>query len=585
MANMIPNHTNQQLDQMVLGNGLNKFEAQVYKHLRNLPEDYTVRFNYLYLANGYDPSPGGGQIDFIILVPGKGFLVLEVKGSKAFRSQQGHHEVLNNGIWVKTDDPWEQSVRNMHRIKTEVKACLGEVPCLFGNAVAFPNLRPDLIPKNFHSVHSYFTQEDLGSSARLKEKIDSHLNPEHLHIYRSPMTKSEFDHIAEILTRNVIFVFCDNSHTGEELETQGRLTEEQIAYMRDSENYPRLIVRGAAGSGKTILALNTTRKAAESGMAAYICHNKLLAAWLRVNNRLSINPELSFQVYHFDAFVKAICKNQNVQFQVHSNGDYDPFKVLESMEQALAFGKARNIFDSIVVDEAQDFIPNLFPLLEQILKPDGKIHFFFDADQNIYQEGKQLFPDGDNRLMPFNCRNTRSVVDYAWRVLGKPNLNGDRFPLPHAGLLDGEVPIIRQSVEKGTDHLNLVKGIVDIWLNEGVDPSQIAVLSPLRNGSCLGQLQCATHGMEFVTDKNQGGNLDGLVKTWIDGNAVLRTTIKSFKGMEASHVILAELPEVGTLGFGIGDLYVGVTRARSRLVLLPTSEKAKSQLTGYLESP
>ncbi len=97
-----------------------KWEREVYHQLKlQLPHDWTVISGVSWSRVG--PSDEwryvrDGQADFVVLIPGLGMVIVEVKGSRAFR-------VGANGRWYRIDlngnqteideSPPAQATRNM----------------------------------------------------------------------------------------------------------------------------------------------------------------------------------------------------------------------------------------------------------------------------------------------------------------------------------------------------------------------------------------------------------------------------------------------------------------------------------------
>ena len=71
------------------------------------------------------------------------------------------------------------------------------------------------------------------------------------------------------------------------------------------------------------------------------------------------------------------------------------------------------------------------------------------------------------------------------------------------------------------------------------------------------------------------------------GNNAFAGTIRSFKGLEADYVILTDIPKPTddpTSGFSYDDFYVGCTRAKYGLYIVPMDEDAEEYARACLPS-
>ena len=65
---------------------------------------------------------------------------------------------------------------------------------------------------------------------------------------------------------------------------------------------------------------------------------------------------------------------------------------------------------------------------------------------------------------------------------------------------------------------------------------------------------------------------------WTKGDAVLYTTVRRFKGLEANALILFDIPEPGTVkSYSLIDHYVGISRAKQELYLFVRKSFRKPQ--------
>jgi hypothetical protein len=105
------------------------------------------------------------------------------------------------------------------------------------------------------------------------------------------------------------------------------------------------------------------------------------------------------------------------------------------------------------------------------------------------------------------------------------------------------------------------------------------MLSPWRRGSPNSSLT----GIDKIDNVPVHGTEDTITE-WLNGKTIWGSTIKAFKGLEADCVVVTDIPAIGVPGFSLSDMYVAVSRAKHRIVLIPATNEAKSQLESWAES-
>ena len=174
------------------------------------------------------------------------------------------------------------------------------------------------------------------------------------------------------------------------------LTQQQFHILRSMECIQRVAVQGAAGTGKTVLAVEEARHCARAGMRTlYTCFNRPLAGHVR--DRVSGIEGL--EVFNFHE----LC----VRFSGMAGPD--PGKVPddllfskvypEILVQALElFPELR--YDAIIIDEGQDFEPLWWSAIDLALNPAGPgvLRVFFDSNQRVYSASGGL--PRDVKLIP-----------------------------------------------------------------------------------------------------------------------------------------------------------------------------------------
>ena len=99
----------------------------------------------------------------------------------------------------------------------------------------------------------------------------------------------------------------------------------------------------------------------------------------------------------------------------------------------------------------------------------------------------------------------------------------------------------------------------DLLYNQGLEASQIAILSPQRQANtCISKLSA-------INKLNLSDDMD----SWRAGQSILATTVRGFKGLEADAVLLLlEKPPVPGSLFAQSDHYVACSRAKNLLIIL-----------------
>jgi len=224
------------------------------------------------------------------------------------------------------------------------------------------------------------------------------------------------------------------------------------------------------------------------------------------------------------------------------------------------------------VDEAQDFHQDWwFPVQLMLRDPDkGRLCLFSDPEQTgVYGHGCP-FPAG---LVSFelteNCRNTKRIASYCGRVLNCLVMSFPSSP-------NGVKPEIYKPVSDARKRAQLARQIVMELIDQQFSPSRIALLSPWRKTSPESALNFipAIHSKPLLGD-------DDNIPAWLEGRIIWASTIKLFKGLEADCVVLTDAPRVGSHGFNLADLYVAASRAKHRLVIIPTCQEAADELTNW----
>lgn len=110
------------IDPEIASDPFRSAEMRVYDVCRNLPERWHVLYNVSWIARSSESVPASdGEADFVLIGPGIGIIVIEVKGGGIGRDSQGWYSVNRRGERFPISDPVEQVKRGKYNFLTMIK--------------------------------------------------------------------------------------------------------------------------------------------------------------------------------------------------------------------------------------------------------------------------------------------------------------------------------------------------------------------------------------------------------------------------------------------------------------------------------
>lgn len=318
----------------------------------------------------------------------------------------------------------------------------------------------------------------------------------------------------------------------------------------------RLRVTGTAGSGKTQLALAEYRAAIEQGLRPlYLCYNRPLADHFQ----LIAPPGGQARTLHM------LCDQR-----LRAAGITPDFSQPDAFDKMLADAaelpvSAGDLFDTLIVDEGQDFTEAWRDLALRHLKPEGRAIWLEDPLQNLYGRAPVALPGWARLRANGNFRSPRSVV----RML--QNLLPDEFRIEARGALHA-AELVVLSYRDGGELTQQVKEGIRQCLAEGYKKADIAVVSfSGREKSLLfPYTQLGPHSLKTFT-----GRYDLLGQPLYSDGDVLLESVYRFKGQAAPAIVFAEIDFEQLDERAVRKLFVGATRAMMKLVLVVSERSAK----------
>jgi hypothetical protein len=479
------------------------------------------------------------ELDFIVLMPGAGVVVVEVKGGEVWHDGSGWRQ--SRGGRHRRIRPVDQARGGRYAARSYVErdprwqAGAGS-RIRWAHAVALPSTR---LPEDFAapdaprwSVLDASQLDQLGASLRdiVERQESGHRVPDH----------DDVDLIVEILRgrglpqRDVVAVAAEREDLAD------RLTQEQAVILGAVQLLNRVEVRGGAGSGKTWLAVEQARRLQQRGQrVALLCYSRGLAAFLE--RQVAGLPRRQQPAY------VGTFHDLGLRWGAPEGSD-DDSDYWERRLPAQMLDLARELpdgqrFDAVVVDEAQDFADSWWQPLIAALKDEetGGLYVFSDEGQRVFARyGTPPVPLVP-LLLDHNLRNTRQIAD-AFHPLAPMKMR----------LVGGDGPDVRVVPCTTDAAIGVADDEVDALLADGWRPADVALLT--------------TGSRHPEQSTRQAAGQDSYWASFWDAEQVFYGHVLGFKGLERRVVVLA-VNEDAARDRSRERLYVGLSRARDQLVV------------------
>ncbi|MDP4744691.1 MAG: NERD domain-containing protein [Porticoccaceae bacterium] len=498
-----------------------------------------------------------GETDFVIVVPGHGMLILEVKGGDIVydENRQEWFRRLESGKLKPIQDPFEQARRNTHFLEEAIKKSgypgAEQLPFCYGYAVVFPDCDYQGSTPAGAVPAIIFSNADLPF---LDRRITAALNQWSRQYKPRPIDSNDIEKITKGISASFDLIPVLFRKIEDQEEKLFRLTTEQRNLLGFLGSKSRACIEGVAGSGKTMLAQAQAEKFSAAGKTTLlVCFNKTLAKW--ISDSISDEYRELITVRHFHGLCAEWVRRAGLKF-APPQGDSKEFWHNEAANLLLdGIDLVPDRFDAVIVDEGQDFHPNWWLPLEMInaCEDEGALYVFFDPRQNLYVGQSSSLPAlGEPYTLQTNCRNTKSIAKKCGEILDFDIVTHEYSPI-------GDEPLVIV-LDSPTDILLRVQQILRDWIKKGkLKPAQIAILCPTTKklSSC--------RGLGKVGDVEVNEDVDA----WRSGATILFSTIRNFKGLEADAVILIDVPQGGRSEyFETSDYYVACSRAKHLLLVI-----------------
>ena len=349
----------------------------------------------------------------------------------------------------------------------------------------------------------------------------------------------------------------------EELVT--RLSQGLAIWARQLEFSPfRLRVVGTAGSGKTQLALAEYRAAVEAGLRPlYVCYNRPLAD--HVQHLVPAGGRVGTFHMLCDTFAR-------------ESGSVPDYSLPG------AWGEIEKVFDNaaipegwlhdvLIIDEGQDFAESWRDAMLRLLRPEGRALWLEDPMQNLYGRAPVPLPGWVTLHSQANYRSPRQIVDMLAAIVPE----SERIQ-PASPFVGPEVERLVYPADDPAAMAEATKQAITRCLGANFARSDIALLS-FQGRAHSALLQADRLGQHTLRSFTGGYDLLGN-PVYRDGQ-LMAESVYRFKGQSAPAVIFTEIDFEALDDRAVRKLFVGMTRARLKLVMV-MSERAAALLQARL---
>ena len=524
-----------------------KAEIAVYDRLcRELGDEFHVYYSSPWLGTDHLGAEKDGEADFLVAHFDLGLLAIEVKGGEIdydprltqWTSRDGH------GFVHKIKDPVGQARGAKHALLGKLKESgrwrsrwiHTAHGVIFPAAAAVPrDLGPDRPKKIFccsaelRSGLRGWIGERMGESGPASEF--------------EPLGRDGLAALEDLLAKPFRLHTPLSARVGDAQDELRALTPRQYHVLDIIEDIPRAEVRGGAGTGKTVIAMEAARRAAAAGRRTLLtCHSRPLSLAMR----RALAGQTNLEVRSFHSLCTWAAEEAGI---VVPAGTPDRQLFSEVLPNALLSAlEARPdlAWDDIVVDEGQDFEEEWWIALESALRPGARLRVFSDSNQEVY--GERQRPPLDLQLIPVrlsqNLRNTKSVhsaasVHYRGPDIipeGPDGVDVEWIPAPS----DAELPRV------------LLKSLRSLLQHEEFAPGDVSVLFPTQD--------LVT---DFVSMAAAAGIRSSDCETMAQDQVIV-DTVRRFKGLERP-VIAVGVPSRNRLQSELA--YVALSRPSGHLIV------------------
>jgi hypothetical protein len=484
-----------------------------------------------------------GEIDFLVMIPDKGILAIEIKAHTFIKVLEGIWYMGRSDNKGSRRSPFQQVNESMFSLLdyiSENNQTLKGLPIF--SLVIFTHF-------NFSSKSVEWNSKDYVGTREYRSKPITAMLAERLKIFLSIAStkescrwmtngnprpsRSDITNLVDLIRPSIELTPQEINLSGQIEDDLYKFTSEQFFALDMLSENLRVIFDGSAGTGKTFLAIESALREVKAGKKVlFVCMNKLLNQLLRDKLETDFVTVKTLHKLLLE-YSELIVSTKNSSFWNHDLPENSYCFLLENEDKIKKF-------DVLIIDEAQDILENSLWLdcLDLLLRDgleNGRWLAFGDFNlQTIYNlystsgDAKKKLLERSFLVSQGNLnRNCRNIEDSSKLSLSLADLK-----TPYKSYLRVGPSIVKSSYLFYQDDDTQIKALnmlINKGTSSGFKPADIVILSKVsepKSISCRHSEKLNVKPFSF------------------NRKSVTYTSIHKFKGLEAPFIIITDFDDL-----------------------------------------
>ena len=559
-------------------------EYEIYNKLKKLSNEFEIFCGPKFIKkNLHGDMRDGEYSDFIIVHKDKGILFLECKGGNISYKPNEVRWYQNKNILKKSpikqaNDGKLSLIALLQSSKYKEEININSIPTIHG--AIFPNT-----PKPENITLGADIKPEMIIWAEDCENLNSSiLNLLNLNQSKKEISDQEKKTIQKILYGDKLDnPFKEILKHGEHMQ-EIEFDEDQRMLYDFMFNNKKLIIRGLAGTGKTILAAKKAVEESNNEKRVLVLTKTVgVGRFLSLLTRSKQFKRNFLEISSIDGFVSNLARRLKMDINNPQKLEDDEKRkhfdeYLPNLCKKIFEENVDKKFDVLIVDEGQDFHKNWYDILKQMVKDDGHMFLFYDPLQKqisnsmaeTLNENKDNYPYFN---LTANYRNSSSITNFLSKLINKfysdMNASYSKF-----SKFDGKKPefIVADTFDEIVDKSK--NKVLRLISEEKFNGSDIAILSDLSmkpaNYDSKNSLRAnlEENDLEVISAREYAMPY---IREGYE-NKITFDSIKRFKGLEKPIIILVNLDNNLDNEDKMRDIYSGLSRARGHLIIVSNQQ-------------